>query len=57
VKSFWVVQVGINLILRIKVVGLAYFIPIRIPKDLVIILKEITTTTCQWSKKFNVLVV
>jgi len=56
VKSFWVVQVGINLILRIKVVGLAYFIPIRIPKDLVIILKEITTT-CQWSKKFNVLVV
>jgi hypothetical protein len=34
-----VLQDGIILILQTKVVGLAYFIPIRIQKDFVIIFK------------------
>jgi hypothetical protein len=42
VKSFSAVEVGIIRILQTKVVGLAYFIPIRTPKDFGIILNSLT---------------
>jgi hypothetical protein len=42
VKSFWAVQAGIILILQTNVVGLAYFIPIRIPKGFVVIHNSLT---------------
>jgi hypothetical protein len=41
-EFFLAVQVGIIMILQIKVVGLAYFIPLRIPKGFVIIHNSLT---------------